>query len=201
MAGRRDVLLAREKGQSNLGSRIFVAVVIGVLLGCVFAFLVPHGFVSSNRLFHDRRIEIPDLQDLSYCRPSFHKENANSGVKGTTCCDRVLPSTGTMGLRRCLSGWTGVLHHEIGVDGIQNSDPIVFYRVQVGLQSPEGITTVHGVLRRFNDFLKLFADRRCSLEEWMTKLLSDIDVSRCAAVASFLELKATARASFRDSSQ
>ncbi|KAK4274446.1 hypothetical protein QN277_017662 [Acacia crassicarpa] len=112
----------------------------------------------------------------------------------------------------------------------RNSDPIVFYRVQVGLQSPEGITTVHGVLRRFNDFLKLFADlkrefprksipsappkglvrlksralleeRRCSLEEWMSKLLSDIDISRCAAVASFLELEAAARASFRDSSQ
>lgn len=33
-----------------------------------------------------------------------------------------------------------------------------FYRVQVGVQSPEGITRLHGVLRRFNDFLKLFAD-------------------------------------------
>lgn len=32
-----------------------------------------------------------------------------------------------------------------------------FYRVQVGVQSPEGITTVRGVLRRFNDFLKLFS--------------------------------------------
>lgn len=36
--------------------------------------------------------------------------------------------------------------------------------------------------------------RRRSLEEWMTKLLSDIEVSRCAAVASFLELEAAARA-------
>ncbi|KAH1110117.1 hypothetical protein AAZX31_04G064300 [Glycine max] len=112
----------------------------------------------------------------------------------------------------------------------RNSDPIVFYRVQVGVQSPEGITKVHGVLRRFNDFLKLFADikkefprknippappkgllrlksralleeRRCSLEEWITKLLSDIDISRCAAVASFLELEAAARSSFQDASQ
>ncbi|KAI9113136.1 hypothetical protein K1719_015661 [Acacia pycnantha] len=73
MAGRRDVFLAREKGQSNLGSRIFVAVVIGVLLGFVFAFLVPHGFVSSNRLFHDRRIEIPDLQiGSSTCESPEH---------------------------------------------------------------------------------------------------------------------------------
>ncbi|QCE16259.1 PX domain-containing protein EREL1-like [Vigna unguiculata] len=112
----------------------------------------------------------------------------------------------------------------------RNSDPVVFYRVQVGVQSPEGITRLHGVLRRFNDFLKLFADlkkefprknippappkgllrlksralleeRRCSLEEWITKLLSDIDVSRCAAVASFLELEAAARFSFQDTSQ
>ncbi|XP_021665563.2 PX domain-containing protein EREL1 isoform X2 [Hevea brasiliensis] len=102
-----------------------------------------------------------------------------------------------------------------------------FYRVQVGVQSPEGITTTRGVLRRFNDFLKLFTDlkksfpkknlppappkgllrmksralleeRRCSLEEWMTKLLSDFDLSRSVAVASFLELEAAVRSSFQD---
>ncbi|BBG95529.1 Phox domain-containing protein [Prunus dulcis] len=88
-----------------------------------------------------------------------------------------------------------------------------FYRVQVGVQSPESITTTSGVLRRFNDFLKLFNDlkkafpkknlpptppkgllrmksrelleeRRCSLEAWMTKLLSDIDISRTFQDAS-----------------
>lgn len=109
----------------------------------------------------------------------------------------------------------------------RDSDPVVFYRVHVGVQSPEGVTTTRGVLRRFNDFLKLFTDlkklfpkknlpstppkgllrlksralleeRRCSLEEWMTKLLSDIDVSRSVAVASFLELEAAARSSFQD---
>ncbi|XP_044463952.1 PX domain-containing protein EREL2-like isoform X2 [Mangifera indica] len=107
----------------------------------------------------------------------------------------------------------------------RDSDPVVFYRVQVGLQSPEGITTTRGVLRRFNHFLKLFNDlrkafpkknlppappkgllrmksrtlleeRRCSLEEWVTKLLSDIDISRSVSVASFLELEAAARSSF-----
>ncbi|KAL6217006.1 hypothetical protein ACLB2K_010224 [Fragaria x ananassa] len=114
----------------------------------------------------------------------------------------------------------------------RNSDPVVgqFYRIQVGLQSPEGITTTSGVLRRFNDFLKLFNDlkkafpkknlpttppkgllrmksqelleeRRCSLEAWMTKLLSDIDISRSVAVASFLELESAARSSFQDTSQ
>jgi hypothetical protein len=32
-----------------------------------------------------------------------------------------------------------------------------FYRVHVGVQSPEGITTPRVVLRRFNDFLKLYS--------------------------------------------
>ncbi|CAK7353736.1 unnamed protein product [Dovyalis caffra] len=109
----------------------------------------------------------------------------------------------------------------------RDSDPVVFYRVQVGVQSPEGVTTMRGVLRRFNDFMKLFNDlkkafprknlppappkgllrlksralleeRRYSLEQWMTKLLSDIDLSRSVAVASFLELEAAARSSFQD---
>ncbi|KAL3650693.1 hypothetical protein CASFOL_007096 [Castilleja foliolosa] len=112
----------------------------------------------------------------------------------------------------------------------RDSDPIVFYRVQVGLQSPEGITTTRTVLRRFNDFLKLHAalkrtfpgkyvpptppkglmqmktrgmleTRRSSLEEWMIKLLSDIDVSRSIVVASFLELEAAARSSFQEDGQ
>ncbi|XP_024181285.1 PX domain-containing protein EREX isoform X3 [Rosa chinensis] len=102
-----------------------------------------------------------------------------------------------------------------------------FYRVQVGLQSPEGITTTRGILRRFNDFLKLFSElkkafplkdlppappkgflrmksrilleeRRCSLEDWIEKLLSDIDISRSVLVATFLELEAAARSSFND---
>lgn len=112
----------------------------------------------------------------------------------------------------------------------RDSDPVVFYRVQVGLQSPEGVTTTRAVLRRFNDFLKLLAalrkafpkknlppappkgllrlksrtlleERRGSLEEWMTKLLSDIDISRSIVVASFLELESAARSSFQDENQ
>ncbi|KAH8482768.1 hypothetical protein H0E87_030015 [Populus deltoides] len=112
----------------------------------------------------------------------------------------------------------------------RDSDPVVFYRVQVGLQSPEGVTTTRGVLRRFNDFMNLFTDlkkafprknlppappkgllrlksralleeRRYSLEQWMTKLLSDIDLSRSVSVASFLELEAAARSSFQDVNQ
>ncbi|PIN06866.1 hypothetical protein CDL12_20571 [Handroanthus impetiginosus] len=44
----------------------------------------------------------------------------------------------------------------------EGSEPVVFYRVQVGLQSPEGVTTTRGVLRRFNDFLKLSSDLKQS---------------------------------------
>ncbi|KAK3219304.1 hypothetical protein Dsin_013274 [Dipteronia sinensis] len=40
--------------------------------------------------------------------------------------------------------------------------------------------------------------RRCSLEDWMEKLLSDIDISRSVSVATFLELEAAARSSFHD---
>ncbi|VVB10717.1 unnamed protein product [Arabis nemorensis] len=112
----------------------------------------------------------------------------------------------------------------------RNSDPVVFYRVQVSVQSPEGITTMRGVLRRFNDFLKLLTDlkrafprksfpsappkgllrmksravleeRRCSLEEWITKLLSDIELARSVVVASFLELEAAARSACQDVDQ
>ncbi|KAJ1410936.1 PX domain superfamily, partial [Sesbania bispinosa] len=130
------------------------------------------------------------------------------------------------------TGWSYcvIIPSWVFVPKSRNSDPIVFYRLQVAVQSPEGITRIHGLLRRFNDFLKLFADlkkefprknippappkgllrlksralleeRRRSLEEWLTKLLSDIDISRCAAVASFLELEAAARSSFQDASQ
>lgn len=57
MAGRR------EKIQSIRGSRIAVAVAIGVLLGCIFAFLFPNGFFSSNNLsIQNRRIVKSNLQ-------------------------------------------------------------------------------------------------------------------------------------------
>ncbi|KAF2551245.1 hypothetical protein F2Q68_00037723 [Brassica cretica] len=92
------------------------------------------------------------------------------------------------------------------------------------------VTTMRGVLRRFNDFLKLLTDlkkafprksfpsappkgllrmksravleeRRCSLEEWITKLLSDIELARSVVIASFLELEAAARSACQDVDQ
>ncbi|CAH2053589.1 unnamed protein product [Thlaspi arvense] len=134
------------------------------------------------------------------------------------------------------------------------SDPAVFYRVQVAIQSPEGITSARLILRRFNDFLELYSSikkefvkkrlpqappknrlrvknqtlleevdvdslnskisdsknilkmfsllqRRCSLEDWMNRLLSDIDISRSALIATFLELEAAVRSYFNDEYQ
>lgn len=121
---------------------------------------------------------------------------------------------------------------EAGVTSDNFLKSIVFYRIHVGIQSPEGVSSSHGVLRRFSDFLKLCSDlkrafpkkeiapappkhaflrinssrllleeRRNTLEEWMQKLLSDIDLSRSALVAAFLELEAAARSYFQDWNQ
>ncbi|KAL6873432.1 hypothetical protein ACP4OV_013514 [Aristida adscensionis] len=118
---------------------------------------------------------------------------------------------------------------EAGVTADSFLKSVVFYRIHVGVQSPEGFSSSHGVLRRFSDFLKLSSDlkrafprkdfppappkhaflrinssrllleeRRSTLEEWMQKLLSDIDLSRSAPVAAFLELEAAARSYFQE---
>jgi hypothetical protein len=41
----------RVAGQHSRGSKIAIAVAVGVLLGCVFAFLYPDGFFKSARSF------------------------------------------------------------------------------------------------------------------------------------------------------
>ncbi|XP_066377893.1 PX domain-containing protein EREL1-like [Miscanthus floridulus] len=118
---------------------------------------------------------------------------------------------------------------ETGVTADSFLKSVVFYRIHVGIQSPEGFSSSHGILRRFSDFLKLSSDlksafprkdvpsappkhaflrinssrllleeRRHALEEWMQKLLSDIDLSRSAPVAAFLELEAAARSYFQE---
>ncbi|CAO2815234.1 unnamed protein product [Amaranthus hypochondriacus] len=111
----------------------------------------------------------------------------------------------------------------------RGSGPVVYYRVQVGIQTPEAVTTTRLILRRFSEFVKLFSElqklfpkkvlpappprkllgvqsqslveeRRIALEIWMEKLLSNLGVSRSAPVAIFLELEAAVRSSFNDSS-
>ncbi|KAG8656265.1 PX domain-containing protein EREX isoform X2 [Manihot esculenta] len=155
--------------------------------------------------------------------------------------------------RLCLWGWTGVSLLANGMDGTlfghmilildgvtvllfllgffyQSQEVQILWRVQVGIQSPEGITTTRGILRRYSDFLNLLSElkkafpgkalppappkkilsrknrtlleeRRCSLEDWMEKLLSDIDISRSAPVGTFLELEAAVRLFFDDANR
>lgn len=50
MIGRRDGSLMRNNSGSMRGSKIGIAIGIGVFLGCVFALFFPHGFFSSHDL-------------------------------------------------------------------------------------------------------------------------------------------------------
>ncbi|XP_050127159.1 PX domain-containing protein EREL1 isoform X3 [Malus sylvestris] len=79
----------------------------------------------------------------------------------------------------------------------RNSDPVVLKKAFPKKNLPP--TPPKGLLRMKSR--ELLEERRCSLEAWMTKLLSDIDISRSVAVASFLELESAARSSFQDASQ
>ncbi|XVF67385.1 hypothetical protein PTKIN_Ptkin10aG0116500 [Pterospermum kingtungense] len=60
MGGRRDGPLMRNTSQQSVvKSTILTAIAIGVSLGCVFAFLYPHGFLSSSvHAFHSRRTQV-----------------------------------------------------------------------------------------------------------------------------------------------
>ncbi|KAJ4964095.1 hypothetical protein NE237_024034 [Protea cynaroides] len=71
MTSRRDGPLMRNYGQSMRGSRIAVAIAIGILLGCVCAFLFPHGFFSSDLSVQGHRtgIDTPKV-DSSSCESS-----------------------------------------------------------------------------------------------------------------------------------
>ncbi|KAI3934546.1 hypothetical protein MKW92_033134 [Papaver armeniacum] len=65
MSGRRDGSLMRSNVHSIRGSRIAIAIGIGILLGCVFAFCFPHGFFASNSPspIKNRRIATTNLQN------------------------------------------------------------------------------------------------------------------------------------------
>ncbi|KAK8683789.1 hypothetical protein V6N13_039838 [Hibiscus sabdariffa] len=56
MAGRRD------KPHSSRGSRIALAIVIRVLLGCVIAFFFPHGLINPTASLQNRRFGNSNLQ-------------------------------------------------------------------------------------------------------------------------------------------
>lgn len=144
----------------------------------------------------------------------------------------VWPHDPHTGWSYCVMVPSWIVQTESKASNDSSLNPIVFYRIQVGIQSPEGVSSIHGILRRFSDFLKLYSalkrtfpkkdippappkhallrinssrllleERRRALDEWMGKLLSDIDLSRSAPVAAFIELEVAARSSFQDASQ
>ncbi|XP_077219818.1 arabinosyltransferase RRA3-like [Tasmannia lanceolata] len=65
MTGRREGPLMRNNGPSIRGSRIAIAVAIGIFLGCLFAFLFPNGFLSSD--LPQNQIHTSSTQNLSPC--------------------------------------------------------------------------------------------------------------------------------------
>ncbi|WOL13542.1 hypothetical protein Cni_G22312 [Canna indica] len=140
----------------------------------------------------------------------------------------IWPHNHRTGWSYCVMIPSWIIQTEPGASHESFLNPIVFYRIHVGIQSPDGVSTSHGLLRRFSDFLKLYSalkrafprkeihpappkhaflrinssrllreERRHALEDWMGKLLSDIDLSRSSPVAGFLELEAAARSAFR----
>ncbi|XP_044510355.1 arabinosyltransferase RRA3-like [Mangifera indica] len=78
MAGRRD------KVPSIRGSRIAVAILIGVLFGCVFAFLFPQGFFSSHPPIQNHRTVKSNLQSGSSCESPERVNMLKSDIASLT---------------------------------------------------------------------------------------------------------------------
>ncbi|KAK9098688.1 hypothetical protein Syun_025733 [Stephania yunnanensis] len=64
--------------------------------------------------------------------------------------DSIWPHDPRAGWSYCVTIPSWIIRSKLG-----DSEGVAFYKVQVGIQSPEGITSVRGVLRRFSDFMKL----------------------------------------------
>ncbi|CAA7057946.1 unnamed protein product [Microthlaspi erraticum] len=207
----------------------------------------PFGDPLSHRFFHGEDDDY--RRDISYTLvganggqedtdPSVSPENRHDGRSPLplgmdwSAPPRQFEGRNTVWPHDPRTGWSYCVTVPSWVDLPKSSvsDPAVFYRVQVAIQSPEGITSARLILRRFNDFLELYSsikkefvkksipqappkkvlrmknqtlleERRCSLEDWMNRLLSDIDISRSALVATFLELEAAVRSYFNDENQ
>ncbi|KAA8537656.1 hypothetical protein F0562_027264 [Nyssa sinensis] len=83
MAVREDGLLMKDKGQSLHGSRIAIAITIGVLAGCVCAFLYPRGFFTPDPPIQSRRVTKSILQIASTSCESAERINMlKSEIRG-----------------------------------------------------------------------------------------------------------------------
>ncbi|CAH8354928.1 unnamed protein product [Eruca vesicaria subsp. sativa] len=201
-----------------------------------------HRFISPGPFFHgeddDYRRNISYSPVRAYGGEESNKEHRHDGKSplplGMDWSDppRQWEGRNSVWPHDARTGWSYCVTVPSWVDLPKStvSDPAVFYRVQVAIQSPEGITSTRMILRRFNDFLELYSsikkefvkkrlpqappkkrlrmknqtlleERRHSLEDWMNKLLSDINISRSAIIATFLELEAAVRSYFNDEYQ
>ncbi|KFK38944.1 hypothetical protein AALP_AA3G180300 [Arabis alpina] len=206
-----------------------------------------HRFISPGPFFHGEDDEY--RRDMSYSRAGAYGREAVTDLRKSpehrhdgksplplgmdwSAPPRKWEGRNTVWPHDPRTGWSYSVTVPSWVDLPKSnvSDPAVFYRVQVAIQSPEGITSAGVILRRFNDFLELYSsikkefvkkrlpqappkkilrmknqtlleERRCSLEDWMNRLLSDIDISRSALIATFLELEAAVRSYFNDEYQ
>ena len=107
MGGRRDALMKSASNISNQslrGSRIAIAIAIGIFMGCVFALFYPHGFfhpypssTSSTTRFSQSTMQVISVYTLQLflftffyfdlfsgaCPVFFQLENLNSGSRLT----------------------------------------------------------------------------------------------------------------------
>ncbi|OIW08705.1 hypothetical protein TanjilG_03381 [Lupinus angustifolius] len=73
MLGRREGPLMRNNAHSLRKSRIITAIVIGILIGCVFAFLFPNGFFVPHTVTANRHISLAGSktqEGSDECEPS-----------------------------------------------------------------------------------------------------------------------------------
>ncbi|KAL6995657.1 Arabinosyltransferase rra3 [Sarracenia purpurea var. burkii] len=87
MAGRRDGSLMRDNKtvQSSRGSRIAIAIAIGVLIGGFSAILFPHGFFTPHSPIQNRRLSKSDLQiGASSCESEEKINKLKSDIMGIT---------------------------------------------------------------------------------------------------------------------
>ncbi|KAK1323994.1 hypothetical protein QJS10_CPA02g00235 [Acorus calamus] len=113
--------------------------------------------------------------------------------------DAVWPHDHRTGWSYCVTVPSWMVQPESRVSDAGSSNPIVLKRA-----FPKKIIPSPPPRHRFSRISSshlLLEERRYALEEWMGRLLSDIDFSRSVSVASFLELEATARSSFQDVNQ
>ncbi|XP_078443489.1 PX domain-containing protein EREL1-like isoform X2 [Wolffia australiana] len=109
--------------------------------------------------------------------------------------DTVWPHDPQTGWSYCVTVPTWTVQPDLGTLDDTLASPIVLKKVFPKKNIPPA-PPKHSLLR-INSSRLLLEERRYALEEWMDKLLSDIDLSRSVHVASFLELEAAARSSFQ----